>query len=105
MRIAIGEPMGPGDEVREEIRFVGGRIRPFGLARTISESRLAFVRAILVHGQHELIDRRVAAIGSTFTVVEHQYVSFAWQALGYPVRIVLAEQPLIGIGAVAVSLR
>src|SRR5262249_7742512 len=101
-RVAVGEPLGAGNERGVEVGLLRRRIAPDGLVRPTRLPLGGLVFALAVDGQDDLVHRRVRPPGAPHAVVEDEEVAFAWQPLGDPVGVVLAEQLLVLDGAGAV---
>ena len=104
-RIAVGQPLSAGNVHRVETALVRHRVAPDGSFGAKSRRFLAGIAAILLHGQHDFIDRGVHAVGGAAPIVEDQHVAFAWQPLGDPPGAMLGKQPLVRVGSVAVRPR
>src|SRR4051812_16403185 len=88
--------MSARDEGGIEIRLLGRRVAPVSLLRPRSSPFLERVSSFLIDRRNDLVNRRVSAVRPARAVVEDEDMSFARKTAGYPVRVVLGEELLIG---------
>src|SRR5262249_39992359 len=99
----VREPLCARHQHGKEIGLLLGRVTPTRLVGTERQALFPGIVARIVNGKNDFINGGIGAAGPAAAVIEDKHVSGAWQPCRNPMCVVLAEEPLIGVGARSVS--